>query len=197
MPNLPSTSLWDPVPALELLQHTLARTAHLLCCAQRWAGPNDSAGELRLLRHRLAPDMLALGHQVMVLADGTLGATALLAGVAHPATGKVFNRGEGHLTEGFPATLEEAQAMVRQARTALEPLCVQASRCPPDQRIVVSRPGHHRVFNARDFVWCYVVPNACFHLSMVHALLRAAGVDIGKADFEGEACYTLYDALPP
>jgi len=102
MPNLSSTSLWDPNPALELLQHTLARAAHLLCCAQRWAGPNNSDGELRLLHHRLAPDMLALGHQVLVLADGNLGATALLA-----------------------------------------------------------------------------------------------GVDIGKADFEGDACYTLYDTLPP
>ncbi len=55
----------------------------------------------------------------------------------------------------------------------------------------VARPGHVRHFGVDDFVWRYVLPNAGFHAAMVHALLRANGVPVGKSDFEGHPVYTV------
>ncbi|MFT7722736.1 MAG: DUF1993 family protein [Roseateles sp.] len=57
--------------------------------------------------------------------------------------------------------------------------------------IVVERVGHRRRFLASAFVDRYVTPNAYFHLAMIHALLRACGARVGKADFEGPPVYTV------
>ncbi len=40
-----------------------------------------------------------------------------------------------------------------------------------------------------DYVTLYAVPNFFFHLTMAYATLRQAGVDIGKADFDGQHSY--------
>ena len=42
-----------------------------------------------------------------------------------------------------------------------------------------------------DYYLLYAVPNFFFHYTMVYAIARQAGVDIGKADFDG------YHAYPP
>lgn len=42
---------------------------------------------------------------------------------------------------------------------------------------------------ADDFVTLYALPNFFFHLTMGYATLRAAGVDIGKGDFDGHHSY--------
>jgi uncharacterized protein len=40
-----------------------------------------------------------------------------------------------------------------------------------------------------DFLYLYGLPNFFFHLTMGYAALRAAGVDLGKADFDGFHAY--------
>ncbi|MFM2390016.1 MAG: hypothetical protein RLZZ437_1571 [Pseudomonadota bacterium] len=41
----------------------------------------------------------------------------------------------------------------------------------------------------RDFLYLYALPNFFFHLTMGYAALRAAGADLGKADFDGFHAY--------
>ncbi|MCR9136095.1 MAG: DUF1993 domain-containing protein [Alphaproteobacteria bacterium] len=59
----------------------------------------------------------------------------------------------------------------------------------PDQ------PIHHRagqadlVQDATLFVTLYALPNFFFHVTMGYATLRAAGVPVGKADFDGQHFY--------
>jgi len=42
---------------------------------------------------------------------------------------------------------------------------------------------------ARDYLVDFAIPNLWFHLTMAYAALRAAGVAIGKADFDGLHAY--------
>jgi hypothetical protein len=46
--------------------------------------------------------------------------------------------------------------------------------------------------SASDFLYLYGLPNFMFHVTMGYAALRAAGVPIGKQDFDG---FHLYPAL--
>ncbi|SEV95241.1 hypothetical protein SAMN04488515_0379 [Cognatiyoonia koreensis] len=39
--------------------------------------------------------------------------------------------------------------------------------------------------STEDYLVQFALPNLWFHLSMAYAILRQAGVDIGKADFDG------------
>lgn len=168
------------------LLHSLNRCAHLLRKAQHHA-PDGPA----LLTARLAPDMLHLSHQVEVLADGVMGSVALLAGVDHAAGGRVFNRGEDLLTVLPWHTLDDAVARITHAQTEAATMAAQAVWVDADTVLTVRRPGNARQFVAAAFAERYAVPNALFHLSMIYALLRAHGVPIGKADFEGPPAYAL------
>lgn len=46
-------------------------------------------------------------------------------------------------------------------------------------------------FNAEDYFIMYALPNFFFHYSMVYAIARQAGVEIGKSDFDGFHKYPL------
>ena len=43
--------------------------------------------------------------------------------------------------------------------------------------------------SVEDYLVQFAVPNLWFHLSMAYAILRAAGVPVGKADFDGLHAY--------
>jgi hypothetical protein len=178
-------------PCVWQLLHSLDRTTHLLRIAQRHLGADRAPLQSALLAARLAPDMLHLAHQVEVLVDGVVGSVALLAGVEHAATGKVFNRGEDLLPLLPWRTLDDALDRVATAQGEAQALVAAAHWVQPDAVLTVRRPGNARQFVATTFAERYAVPNALFHLSMVYALLRANGIPIGKADFGGPDPYAV------
>jgi hypothetical protein len=49
----------------------------------------------------------------------------------------------------------------------------------------VLSPERKLVFEAQDFLMTFSLPNFYFHVSMAYAILRAAGVPLGKKDFIG------------
>ncbi|MGQ0709383.1 MAG: DUF1993 family protein [Rhodoferax sp.] len=174
-------------PAVQALIKTLERARHLLARGEQHGAQ---------LSWRLVPDMLSLRQQVVVLCDGVVGAVALLAAQEHPCTGRVFNRGEDLLPQDAVRDWAQALQEVCQAQQTALGWADAASACALERSCVVGREGHHRVFAAHDLVWSYALPNAWFHLSMVHALLRMQGVALGKADFEGAPTYRV-SAQPP
>lgn len=180
-------------PSVQQLQHSLDRSFHLLRIAQHHLSSGAVPLPSTWLAARLAPDMLHLAHQVEVLADGVVGSVALLAGADHPAAAKVFNRGEDLLPALPWQTLDDALHRVATAQGDAQALVTSARWLPPDATLTVRRPGNARQFVTTVFAERYAVPNALFHLSMVYALLRAQGVPLGKADFEGPPAYRLVD----
>lgn len=194
--------------------HLLERALALLGRANEHA---DAAMGDGWLESRLAPDMFSLAQQVVVLCDSLVGAVALLEAARVPADGEgtaamsmpleagwVFNRGDEASLGPLPRTLDDAIDRLRSANAEIRRLTIEADQrtgpdhrnaIPGDQVITVTRPGHVRQFKASAFVHDYVTPNAYFHLTMIYALLRHAGVPLGKADFEGAASYTVVSTI--
>lgn len=155
--------------AVPVLSHYLHQLAQMLDkAAMHQAGP-------ALLAQRLAPDMFTLGQQVQIAAGFAQRAVAPLVGLAAPSLG-----------EGDAADLAELQRRVAQAQafvSALQPAQFMADSAAP---LIQTQAGEAGLaFTPGDFLRLYALPNFFFHLSMAYALLRQAGVPLGKPDFDG------------
>lgn len=171
--------------ALPMLKDTLHSVERLLLKAE---GQDEAA----LLSRRLAPDMFCLAHQIVVLCDGLTGVAAILAGRGDaPETAFVFNRGDEAALGEVDRTFAQSLARISGTLGRLDAAAAGDYRLQAGDAVVVARPGHVRHFEVRAFVWNYAIPNAWFHASMAYALLRQAGVEIGKGDFQGPAPYRV------
>lgn len=192
-PPAPPPAAPDPRVAqllLPALERAVRQAQHELAQAQLHFG-RQGGGSEAWWQLRLAPDMLCLAHQVQVLADGVLGTLAHLRGdTAHPQAGLVFNRGEADLP-AVAASADALQQQLHEAQAALQrhPYAELAARAAGGlgKTVTVARPGLVRVFGREDFLWGLVLTNTLFHASLIHALLRHAGVPLGKADFIGHS----------
>ncbi len=187
---------------LPAVERAVRQAQHELALAQmHFARSGRTAEPWWLLR--LAPDMLCLAHQVQVLADGVRGTLAHLRGdPGDPCAGWVFNRGEADLPP-LSGDAETLQRQLHAAQGALQRHPYAELARTPDQgaagraeTVTVARPGLVRVFDREDFLWGLVLTNTLFHASMIHALLRHAGVPLGKADFLGRSPWPA-DPTPP
>lgn len=132
----------------------------------------DSANYLGL---RLAPDMLPFVSQIRIASDIARLAVARLAEVEHLKL------------PDDETTLEALAERVRKSIAFVEG--VDAARfAGADAREIVlpQRSGEPLHFNGESFLQRWALPNVFFHVTMTYALLRHAGVDIGKADYLGK-----------
>jgi len=139
--------------------------------AHAQAKSSDSADYLAL---RLAPDMLAFDKQVLIVCEvAKLGASRLsgveMAASAHEDT-----------------TLQHLRQRIEQTLAWLETLSQAQIDDSGVQEIMVPQRGKEAlVFDRPDFVQRWVQPNFFFHATTIYALLRHAGVELGKADYLG------------
>ena len=127
-----------------------------------------------LLRSRLAPDMFDLARQVQVATDGAKRGSARLAGVDAP----VFEDNE--------TTLAQLRERIAKTVAFLKTLDSKKIDAASDKEIVFPLgPEHKGHMKGDDYLNHFVLPNFYFHVSMVYALLRKSGVEIGKTDFLG------------
>lgn len=125
-----------------------------------------------LLNGRLTPDMKPFIYQVQSARDYVKAGAAWLSGQQPPRH------------EDTEQTLEEVRARIRKtvdfARSVAEPQFDHAG----EQTVSLSWvPG--KVLHGEDYLVQMTIPNVYFHLSMAYAVLRQAGVDVGKMDFLG------------
>lgn len=126
-----------------------------------------------LLQARLYPDMFALLKQVQVVSDNAKGSCARLAGVTAPA----FEDNEKSFPELF-ARIDKTIAFIN----TLKPEQFEGAE---DRAIEVKFPSATLKFTGLSYLNTFVFPNFYFHMSMVYAILRHNGVEIGKGDFLG------------
>jgi uncharacterized protein len=94
----------------------------------------------------------------------------------------------GREVPDFPGALAPRLAVVRAVLGAMRP----DEFLGAEDRIITHRAGEAVLEQtAPDFLYLYGLPNFFFHLTMGYASLRAAGVPLGKADFDG------FHAYPP
>jgi hypothetical protein len=126
-----------------------------------------------LAQARLFPDMHPLLRQVQIACDTAKGAGARLAQLEipkHPDTETTFAELKARITKtlDFLKTITPAQVQGAEARA-----------------IEIKFPNGSWKFTGVSYLTEFVLPNFYFHLSMVYALLRNNGVDVGKGDFLG------------
>ena len=126
-----------------------------------------------LAQTRLFPDMYPLSRQVQIACDTAKGAAGRLAGIEVPKH------------EDTETTLPELKARVAKTLDYLR--TVTAAKVGGDEArtIELKFPNGAWKFTAQSYVTDFVLPNFYFHYSMVYALLRKSGVEIGKGDFLG------------
>lgn len=123
---------------------------------------------------RLAPDMFPLPRQIQIACDMAKGAAARLAGIEVPSW------------EDKEASLDELAERVRRTIAFVQSVPAEAFEDSAQRAIVLPRRvGEPLHFVGEDYLRHWVLPNFYFHLSMSYALLRQAGVELGKADFLG------------
>ncbi len=146
----------------------LDRAQHLLDIAQ---------GSVTLLSARLAPDMMNTGGQIRTVAGFALRAT-------YPLTDRTLPRAT---FSDDPRGLRAELAFTRASLDALTPADFDGAA---DRRILHTAGEAQLDQSATDYLTLFALPNLWFHLSMAYAILRAQGVPLGKADFDGLHRYT-------
>ncbi len=125
-----------------------------------------------LLQSRLAPDMFPFVRQVQSACDQAKYAAARTAGKevpSHPDTEQ---------------TIDELKKRVASVIAFLDTFTAQDFEGTDDRSVTTPR-WEGKSMTATNYILQHAQPNFYFHLSMSYALLRHAGVDVGKRDFLG------------
>ena len=129
----------------------------------------DAANYLGL---RLAPDMLPFVRQIQIASDGAKGCMARLAGVEIPK----WEDNEASIAD-LRARVQKTIDYVRSFEAA------QIDGSEGREIAVPRRSGEPLKFDGESFLKHYALPNFYFHVTTAYALLRHAGVELGKADY--------------
>ncbi len=120
---------------------------------------------------RLAPDMLPFTKQIQIASDMAKGCAARLAGQEVPKW------------EDNEATLDQLRARIRKTIDFLQSVPAASIDGSEGREIVIpARSGELR-FDGETYLKHYATPNFYFHATTTYALLRHAGVELGKRDF--------------
>ena len=155
-----------------LFEHMLGNLLHWLEKAETHAKAKGFDVDV-LLDARLAPDMFPFVKQIQVATDAAKFGVARLAGVEAPS---------------FPddeKTMAELKERVR--RTIAFVRSVPAAKLvgSEDREVSVPRRDGSATFTGEVFLKRISLPNFFFHATMVYAMLRHNGVELGKMDYLG------------
>ncbi len=122
---------------------------------------------------KLAPDMFALIRQIQMVTDNAKGAASRLSGKEMPKfedTEKTW----GELEARLDRTLNYLHSFKKNDFEQFESKKVSFPWYPGKE------------LSGKDYFLSFALPNFYFHLTTVYAILRSAGVPIGKESFLGE-----------
>ncbi|HTC54623.1 MAG TPA: DUF1993 domain-containing protein [Steroidobacteraceae bacterium] len=122
---------------------------------------------------RLIADMLPLSAQIQIACDTVKGAAARLAGLDIPKH------------EDTEATIADLKARVAKTLVFIKSIKPEQLVNAETREIVLQFPQTTMKFTGLNYLTNFVLPNFFFHITMVYALLRKNGVELGKRDFLG------------
>ena len=125
-----------------------------------------------LVNYRLAPDMYSFGEQIQSACDAAKFCAAYLSGQTGPKH------------EDNEATWKELHERVGKVISYLETFKKSDFE---KMASVQAKPGwaQGQWLTGEEYLEELAIPNFYFHLTTAYALMRHAGVDIGKTDFIG------------
>ena len=126
-----------------------------------------------LVEARLAPDMANLAGQIQRASDTAKMSAVRLSGATAPS---------------FPddeTSIEALQARCGKTVAFLQSLSPGAFEGTETLDVPMFSGERQRVFKGEAYVHTFALPNFFFHVTTAYALLRQAGVPIGKLDYLG------------
>jgi uncharacterized protein len=156
--------------SVDLLSNSLSNLSHVLKKGHAHAVARKYEPAL-LLAARLTPDMLPLTRQVQIASDGSKFGVARLAGVDAPKF------------EDNEQTFDELYARIARTIDFIKGVPASALEGSEDRTIKVPARDRTLEFKGLDYLIRWVIPNALFHVTTAYAILRQAGVEIGKTDY--------------
>lgn len=126
-----------------------------------------------MLGLRLAPDMFALSRQVQVACDQAKNGSARLAGVEPPKF------------EDTETNFDQLKERIAKTIAFLKTLDKKAIDAAADREITFPLGSNKGQMTGADYLNHFMLPNFYFHLTAAYAIVRSAGVEIGKRDFLG------------
>jgi hypothetical protein len=141
---------------------------------QEWLDKALAEGkdEKALMETRLAPDMYPLPKQIQIASDTAKGAIARLVGIDAPSMAD---------TE---ASFAELKARCQKTIDFIDSVDRAKFEGAETRQIFLRFPGGVGYqFIGADYLTRFALPNFFFHVTTTYALLRAAGVSVGKPDF--------------
>ncbi|MCG8673235.1 MAG: DUF1993 domain-containing protein [Pseudomonadales bacterium] len=126
-----------------------------------------------VVNYRLAADMAALPKQIQIATDTAKGAGARLTGATPPSY------------EDNEETFDELKERLAKTIDFLKSLDASAFAGAEDKQIELKLPSRTLEFTGLNYVNHFVNPNFYFHVTTAYAILRHAGVPLGKLDYLG------------
>jgi hypothetical protein len=126
-----------------------------------------------LAQARLYPDMYPLVRQVQIACDTAKGAAARLAGIEVPKH------------EDTEVTFAELKARIAKTLDIVKSVTAAQLKDAESRAVEIKFPNGSWKFTGIAYLNDFALPNFFFHVSMVYALLRKNGIEIGKSDFLG------------
>src|SRR5574337_444497 len=121
---------------------------------------------------RLAPDMLPFSHQIRIASDTAKGCVSRLAGAEAPKWAD------------DEATFDQLRARVQRTIDHVRSFAPAQFDGSQAREVLLPRRGREPLrFDGESYLKQFALPNFFFHVTIAYALLRQAGVELGKADY--------------
>lgn len=159
--------------SVPLLQRMLGNLIKILDKAEAHAAARKFSPDAYLVL-RLAPDMLPFSKQIQIVSDTAKGCVARLSGQEPPAWAD------------DETTLEQLKARLQRTLDYVSSVPASAFEGADTREVVMKfRNRDPIVFTGENYLRFFALPNFYFHVTTAYALLRHAGVELGKGDYLG------------
>ncbi|WP_257540144.1 DUF1993 family protein [Sphingobium sp. CFD-1] len=170
-----------------MLKDMLAPTyVQMLGALAAWLRKVDEKGQevaQTLLTARLAPDMFPLSTQICFACVQAQEGVFRLRQEAFPPSIEVL-LDEGRNAAEHPGSIADALARIAATISIVEVAAADAPEIDPATPIAHTLPqGMVFDLTAEQYVRDWALPQFYFHVMTAYAILRARGVDLGKADY--------------
>ena len=130
--------------------------------------------EAAIMEARLAPDMRPFPDQIRMASFSARSCIARLTDQPWPKT------------DDAEASLAELKQTVALSIAFIEGVEAAAFAGGETRRVELRFPGVELNFEGQGYLTSFALPNFYFHVSMAYAILRNAGVELGKRDYLGQ-----------
>jgi hypothetical protein len=159
----------------------------MLKALANWLGKAEAqmpnGGAEALLSARLAPDMFPLSTQIRFACVQAQEGMFRLNGLEFPASVELLLE-EGRNGTERPGSIAEARARIDQTVAVVEAAASDAVDVDPATPIAHVLPmGMVFDLTVEQYARDWAMPQFYFHVMIAYAILRAEGVDLGKADY--------------